>query len=381
MRIEALIDTAALEHNLKLIRTRVPKAKVLAMVKANAYGHGLLLRAETLTADFLGVATLEEAYNLRTHGISKRIVLTPGFQNKEELEHALELELDVIVHYPQQIELLKNYHAQSKIPVWFKFNTGMHRLGFAYEEALDYLGQLERLSSVEIVAVMSHLASADQKNNPHTLLQLERFDNLTRGLPHPKSILNSAGIINYTDHAYDIVRPGMLLHGVAPSIDIDANALGLSPVMTLNASVLAKVKVAAGESVGYGSTWRAAKDSEIAVIACGYGDGYPQNPKAAQVYYKEQFLPVVGRVSMDFFTIDISNCQHPIEVGNTVELWGKNLPANIAAEAIGIDVYPLLTGLMARVPRYDKLAAFSYHQTHQKYKSKFNYKTRKITEE
>lgn len=379
MRIEALIDSEALIHNLNLVRRHAPQSKVLAMVKANAYGHGLTLCAETLDADYLGVATLEEAYALRSHGISKRIVLTPGLQDKEELQHIVDLQLDVIVHYPHQVEILKHYHGSYRIPVWFKFNTGMHRLGFAYEEALQYLGQLEQLKSVEIMALMSHLASADQKNNPHTLLQLERFNNLTQGLGYPRSILNSAGIIHYPEFTYEIVRPGMLLYGIAPSIDIDELSLGFIPVMTLQASVLAKVKVLKGESVGYGSTWIANEDTEIAVIACGYGDGYPQIPRAGQVFFKEQLLPIIGRVSMDFLTIDLSNCQHPLEIGDRVECWGKNLPANIAADAIGIGVYPLLTGVMSRVPRFDSIARSSYHQTHQKYKTKPDYKTQSFT--
>jgi alanine racemase len=373
MRTQALIDTDGLRHNLAIARGLAPQSKILAMIKANAYGHGLLLCAETLDADFFGVATLEEAYALRLHGISKRIVLTPGFQNKEELIHVMDLELDTMVHYPHQVEILEKYHGSYKIPVWYKFNTGMHRLGFAYEEALHYFSRLEKLSNIEVVALMSHLASADVPNNPHTLLQLERFDNLTKGLPHPKSLLNSAGLVNYPSHAYDIVRPGMLVYGVSPT-DADIQNLGLIPVMTLQASVLSKVKVNQGESVGYGSAWTAQEDSEIAVIGCGYGDGYPQVPKAAQVYYKDQLLPIIGRVSMDFLTIDITDCRHKMEVGDAVELWGKNLPVNIAAAGIGIGVYPLLTGVMARVPRKDAIELSMYHQSYQKFKTQLDYK-------
>ena len=351
MRVQALIDVKALEHNLQRVRSLAPAAKVLTMIKANAYGHGILQCARALEADFLGVATLEEASLLRQEGISKRIVLAPGFQNQAELEQVIALELDTVVHYPHQIELLQNYRGQAGVRVWFKFNTGMHRLGFAVEQVPVYLSHLERLAQVEIVALMSHLASADAQNHEHPKQQLERFYRLTEHLPYPRSILNSAGIINYPWYHDDIVRPGLLVYGASPCEHLDIEALQLKPVMTLAAQVLAKIQVAAGASVGYGGAWVAEKPSEIAVIACGYGDGYPQLPKAGQVYYQGQLLPVVGRVSMDFLTVDISTCEHLLDVGSMVELWGKHWRINDAAQAIGISCYPLLTGVMARVPR------------------------------
>ncbi len=374
MRVEALIDSEALQHNLEVVRRLVPTAKILAMVKANAYGHEILLCAETLAADFLGVATLEEAYTLRFHGISKRILLTPGFQNEEELNHIIDLELDTIVHYPHQVEILQHYRGNYRLPVWFKFNTGMHRLGFAYDEALEYLRRLEKLTQIEIICLMSHLSLADQPNNAHTLMQIERFKKFTQNLSYPKSILNSAGIINYQDAANDIVRPGLLLYGASPVATGTAASLGVKPVMTLQAAVLAKVKVAKGESVGYGNDWTAPKNSELAVIACGYGDGYPQKPKAGQVYYRGQLLPIVGRVSMDFLTVDVTACKHEIAVGDIVELWGKNLYVNDAAKAIGTEVYPLLTSIMARVERKDVAALYSYQQAHQKLAKKPSFK-------
>lgn len=378
MRTEALIDVNALTHNLNRVKALTPKAKVLAMIKANAYGHGLLLCGKTLDADYLGVATLEEAYALRLHGVSKRIVLTPGFQNTQELQNIIDLELDTFVHHPQQIELLQKYRGKYKIPVWFKFNTGMNRLGFAYDHAKDNLKQLEQLKNIEISCVLSHLACADQKNHPHLLMQLEQFANFVRELSYPKSILNSAGILHHPEHAYDIVRPGLMLYGATPCEDHSIHDIQINPVMTLTATVISISDIKAGEGIGYNQDWQAQRNSKIATIACGYGDGYPQRPKAAKVWYQDQLLPVVGRVSMDYLSVDITDCQHPIDLGTRVELWGKSYPVSEAAKAIGMGDYALLTGIMSRVPRRDSIAQHAYHQSFQQFKKSPQFKTKKF---
>lgn len=380
MRTEALIDTKALTHNLTRVKKFTPKAKVLAMIKANAYGHGLLLCAKTLSeADYLGVATIEEAYALRLHGISKRVVLTPGFTNSQELQYIIDLELDTFVHHPHQIELLKKHKSNHKIPIWFKVNTGMNRLGINYHEARTDLQTLERLPNIEIACIISHLACSDEKDRPHLLTQLEQFDKFSKNLNYPKSLLNSAGIIHYPEYAYDIVRPGLMLYGASPCTDHNTQELNLDPVMTLSTTILSIYNIKKGEGVGYGQDWQAQRDSRIAVAACGYGDGYPQKPINGKVYYQGQLLPIIGRISMDYLCVDITDCQNNIIMGDKFELWGKNYTINSASKDIGISDYVLLTGVMARIPRKDTIGKHAYHQSFKQFKKPLQFKTKKFT--
>lgn len=349
-RVVADIHSAALCHNVMRIRALMPGAKMMAMLKANAYGHGLLTCAPYLKADYFGVATLDEARSLRKVGLAQPIVLMSGFHTKDELNEAHDLDLESVVYHPFQLDILSAYRGAGPIPVWFKVDTGMHRLGCPIFQAESFLRRLEKISCVAIQAVMSHLACADEANHPHTLQQLERFSEISHYWHYPKSILNSAGIFHYPDFSFDIVRPGLALYGASPLKMHSALALGLEAVMTLKSRLVLIQELQAGEGVGYGCDWVASRPSRIASISIGYGDGYPQRAFSAKVSIRNQLCPVVGRVSMDFLNVDITDAVG-IDLLDEVILWGGPLPVAEVAQAIGVSVYPLLTGVMARVPR------------------------------
>lgn len=350
MRVTAEIDLQALAHNINVVRQRAACSQVFAMVKANAYGHGLVLCANNLNADFFGVASLIEARRLREAGITKRIVFMPGIQHQDDLNALKELNLETIIYDERQLELLRKNQSNTKVRVWFKIDTGMHRLGCAYKKAADFLKQLEALPKIEIACVMSHLACADDPGNKHTVAQFESFDKLTRTWSYPRSILNSAGILNFPDFQYEIVRPGLMLYGASPTNHLSVKQIGLKPVMDLYASIFEINEVPKGESVGYMGAWTAQRNSRIAIVSVGYGDGYPQIANNAKVSIRGQACPVVGRVSMDFTAVDVTDLPDVSE-GDHALLWGRELPVNEIAEQMDASVYRLLTGIMERVPR------------------------------
>ncbi len=340
MRVFADIDLTVLQHNMRKVRTLAPHSKVMAMIKANAYGHGILECACALDADYYGVATLEEAVLLRSSGFTKRIVLMPGFQTKEELKVVLDLQLDSIVYAEHQLKLLDSRFPgnDNRVNIWLKIDTGMHRLGCSIADAPNFLARLEKMKGLHIEAVMTHLACADIPNHPHTLQQIKTFEQLTHAWPYPKSVTNSAGIVHYPEAHHDIVRPGLMLY---------------NDVMTLQSKVAAVICIEAGEGIGYGQEWTARHPSKIAAISIGYGDGYPQYPQNAEVDIHGHRCPIIGRVSMDFLSVDVTDLPS-IEIGESVLLWGKTLSAHDIAKACRVSTYALLTGIMARVPRLSK---------------------------
>ncbi len=352
MRVTAHIDLAALNHNFQVVRKKTSRAKILAMVKANAYGHGLVLCANNLPdADYLGIASLVEARALREAGLTKKIVFMPGIQHQEDCKALREYDLETVIYDERQLELLsKNTSPALPMRVWFKIDTGMHRLGCDYHRAENFLQRLEKIPGVEIVVVMTHLACADDLKSTANLQQLEAFDQLTRYWSYQKSALNSAGILHYPEFQYNIVRPGLMLYGASPTMELGINDIGIRPVMELSATIFGINHVPKGDGVGYGLDWRAKRDSRIAVISVGYGDGYPQIANRAEVLIRGQLCPVVGRVSMDFLTADVTDLP-AASLGDSVLLWGRDLLANTAAGQMDVSVYRLLTGVMERVPR------------------------------
>ena len=343
MRICAHIDLQALQHNLQQVRRLAPQSQVLAMVKANAYGHGLVDCARVLEVDYLGVATLDEALSLREQGIHKRIVLMGGISESMNMPLAAAHQLDLVVYNEVHLDLLEAYAGPHVFKVWLKIDTGMHRLGCQMSEAETFLRRLERMPQIEIQAVMTHLAVADQPQHPHTLLQLQRFADLTQTWPYLKSVVNSAGLLHYPAFHLDIVRPGLMLYGLSPCADKTEQEIGLIPVMRFEAKVLNVFEVAAGEGLGYGLDWVAARPSRIAVISAGYGDGYPQYPHAeARIKIRMHLCPIVGRVSMDFLMVDVTEAPG-IQVNDPAILWD-------ATHRV-LSPYASLTRVMERVPR------------------------------
>ena len=350
--IRARIDSAALRANLQTIRARAPGCRVMAVVKANAYGHGLVPTALALAdADAFAVARLEEAVALRDAGLKRRIVLLEGVLDVAQLAQAAELELDLVVHQAPQIALLEAFRGARPFPIWLKVDTGMNRLGFRPGE---FRAAWERLRSLQPaplqLRVLTHLACADEADGSYTAEQLERLQPLVAGLDVELSIANSAAILAQPSTHAAWVRPGLALYGVSPFAGQRGAQLGLRPAMTLESTVIAVREVSAGERVGYGGEWRARRPSRLAIIAAGYGDGLPRGiPSGAPVLIGSHRAPLAGRVSMDMIAADITELP-PVSVGDRVELWGTRVAVEELAAAAGTIPYELLCGVSQRVP-------------------------------
>ena len=350
--IRARIDSGALRANLRAIRARAPRSRVMAVVKANAYGHGLVPTALALAdADAFAVARLEEAVALRDNGLKRRIVLLEGVFDAAQLAQAAQLELDLVVHQPLQIELLEGYAGPKPLPLWLKVDTGMNRLGFRPEEFRVAWERLRRLTPApRELRVMTHLASADEADDNTSAAQLQRLRPLIDGLDVELSIANSAGILALPASHAQWVRPGLALYGVSPFAGQRGAQFGLRPAMTLESTVIAVRNVGVGERVGYGGVWRAPRASRVAIVAAGYGDGLPRGiPSGAPVLIGSHRAPVAGRVSMDMIAADVTDLP-PVNVGERVELWGARLAVEELAAAAGTIPYELLCGVSQRVP-------------------------------
>jgi alanine racemase len=350
--IRARVDSAALKHNLQVLRKRAPHSKVMAVVKANAYGHGLVTVARALaSADAFAVARLEEAQELRSAGIQQRVVLLEGVCSGENLQAAAQLKLDLVVHDASQLPLLAAWRGAQRFDLWVKVDTGMNRLGFRPEQFAAVWSQLCAMpQAVAQMRVMTHLASADVRGDDSIKLQLARF----QAVPPPGvevSIANSAALLGQPATHADWVRPGLALYGVSPFADQQGQALGLRAAMTFETTVIALREVPNGESVGYGQVWRAARTTRVAILAAGYADGLLRSlPSGAPVQLHGQRVPLVGRVSMDMIAVDVTAL--PVcQVGDCAELWGSQLPVEDVAAAAGTIPYELLCALRARVPR------------------------------
>lgn len=350
--IRAVIDTQALRSNLGTLRRSAPRARVMAVVKANAYGHGLVPTALALAdADALAVARLEEAVTLRGAGVSQPIVLLEGVFSAEDLAEAAHHQVELVVHDAQQIELLEHYRGPRGFVVWLKADTGMNRLGFRHDEFSSALARLRGLKNAAAeIRMLTHLACADDTGSEMTREQIERFRNLTHGLKLATSIANSAGILGWPDAHGDWVRPGIALYGISPFPDKRGADLGLTPVMTLETRVIALRSVKRGETVGYGATWRAERDSTIAIAGVGYGDGIRRAlPNGTPVLVDGKRASLAGRVSMDMIAIDVTHLPNT-KAGDRVVLWGPELPVEEIAARAGTIGYELVCGVSQRVP-------------------------------
>jgi alanine racemase len=346
----ARIDGDALRHNLAVVRRFAPGSRVLAVIKANAYGHGLIPVARTLRgADALGVARLEEGVTLREAGIESDIVLLEGIFSGEQLTLAQRHRFELVVHSAEQIAILENHAGAASFTVWLKLDTGMNRLGVRVQDVAAALSRLRGCRVVTRLRLMTHLAVAEEETNAATPQQIAAFASATDGIVAERSIANSAGLILWPQARTDWVRPGLMLYGISPIAGREAAALGLRPAMTLTTQVIAMRRVPAGETVGYGGIWRAARDSTIGIAAIGYGDGYPRRMRGGTpVLVDGHVVPVVGRVSMDMTAVDLTD--HPTaRVGNAVTLWGEGLPAECVAPYADTIPYELVCGVSQRV--------------------------------
>ncbi|AKE08582.1 alanine racemase [Serratia liquefaciens] len=347
----AVIDRRALRHNLQQVRRQAPQSRLIAVVKANAYGHGLLETAHTLQdADCYGVARIGEALKLRSGGIVKPILMLEGFFSAEDLPVLVANNIETAVHSIEQLEALEQATLARPVPVWMKLDTGMHRLGVRPEHAEAFYQRLSACRNVvQPVNIMSHFSRADEPSSDATLKQMQCFEQFARGKPGQRSIAASGGTLLWPDAHNDWVRPGIILYGVSPMEDANGSQFDLQPAMTLKSNLIAVREHKAGESVGYGGTWVSEGDTRLGVVAMGYGDGYPRSaPSGTPVWLNGREVPIVGRVSMDMMSVDLGP-NATDKVGDEVVLWGQELPVERIADCTGISAYELITKLTQRV--------------------------------
>jgi len=346
----ARIDTAALAHNLGVARAVAPKAKILAVVKANAYGHGLTRVARALrAADGFAVLRLEEAMQLRSEGYTHPIVLLEGFFEPDELAEIARLRLRPVLHRTDQADIIARSKLQHRVDVLVKLNTGMNRLGINPKRLPETLATLRAAPHIGGITLMTHFASADESGDSVDQ-QLMRFNQAIQGLGLPASLANSAAMLRHPQTHADWVRPGIMLYGASPFAEYTGEDIGLLPVMTLESKLISVQLVRKGEGVGYGGRFIAERDMKIGIVACGYADGYPRHADTGTpILVADQLTRTLGRVSMDMLNVDLTSVP-TAHVGSNVTLWGAGLPVEHVASACGTISYELLTALAQRVP-------------------------------
>ncbi len=336
----ALIDLDALRHNYHIACQR-HGGRALAVVKANAYGHGAIACAQALSRDVDGyaVAFLEEALALRESGIKKPILLLEGVFDATELLEAARQGFWLVAHHSDQIEMILKTGLSAPLRVWLKINSGMNRAGVPPKDARRIWRQLMASGKVEECGLMSHFARADEPGSDATAQQIRVFDEATRGLPGARSLANSAAILAWPDARRDWARPGIMLYGADP---LPGEGNDLRPVMTLESRIIAVRDLAAGESLGYGARFIARRPTRVGLVAIGYADGYPRSaPDGAPVAVDNKPATLIGRVSMDMLTVDLTDLPKA-GIGSVVELWGKQVSVNQVAQAAGTIAYELL---------------------------------------
>ncbi|GIA77559.1 alanine racemase, biosynthetic [Vibrio cholerae] len=347
----AYINLEALQHNLQRVKQQAPESKIMAVVKANGYGHGLRhIARHALGADAFGVARIEEALQLRASGVVKPILLLEGFYSPGDLPVLVTNNIQTVVHCEEQLQALEQAQLETPVMVWLKIDSGMHRLGVRPEQYQDFVARLHQCENVaKPLRYMSHFGCADELDKSTTVEQTELFLSLTQGCQGERSLAASAGLLAWPQSQLEWVRPGIIMYGVSPFVEKSAVQLGYQPVMTLKSHLIAVREVKAGESVGYGGTWTSQRDTKIGVIAIGYGDGYPRTaPNGTPVVVNGRRVPIAGRVSMDMLTVDLGPdaCDR---VGDEAMLWGNELPVEEVAAHIGTIGYELVTKLTSRV--------------------------------
>ncbi len=356
--IQARINLAALRHNYQLVKNRVAGSgkatQAWGVIKADAYGHGMLRTARALSesADGFALLDLEAAVALREAGFRQPLLLLEGFFEAADLAVCAEYELTTAVHRLEQLEMIRAAALPAPLTVYLKLNTGMNRLGFTLEQLPALKKEIERCgTAIGPLTLMMHFAEADGERG--IAWQLERFTQMRAALNFPEcrvSMANSAAILDHPHTAHDWVRPGIMLYGSSPFADVSAESLGLQPVMTLSSRVLAVQNIQVGERVGYGGTFEATRPTRVGIVACGYADGYPRHaPTGTPILVNGQRTGTLGRVSMDMLACDLTDLSEA-GVDSPVVLWGEGMPADEVAAAAGTISYELFCALARRVP-------------------------------
>jgi alanine racemase len=336
----ALIDFDALRHNYRLARD-LHGGKALAVIKANAYGHGAIACARALAneADGFAVAFLEEALQLREAGVAQPILVLEGLFDAAELEAVIRHDLWIVVHHDAQLRMIEQAPLATPLNVWLKINSGMNRAGFMPQDARTAWQRLNDSGKVGAITLMTHFARADEPDVITTTEQIQAFEAAIGDLPAPRSLANSAGILGWPDARRDWGRAGIMLYGADP---MPGDGNGLRAVMTLESAVMAVREISAGTPLGYGGRFRAERDTRVGLVAMGYADGYPRTvPNGTPVAVDGIRTRLIGRVSMDMLTVDLTDLPSA-GLGSRVELWGNNIPVNRIAEAAGTISYELL---------------------------------------
>lgn len=349
----AYIDKAAFQHNIARAESLASGAQAVVVIKADAYGHGLIEMAKAAGNRDLAVATSNEASELIEKGITNRIWVLEGPLSEHCLSLSKGHQIYWVFHSEWQVSLMLAQAGQ-QFDAWLKVDTGMHRLGFMPEKLMSVLERLKSSKNLSLIGLMSHFASSDMPGNDSVQGQLHCFDSLLSDLALdslPLSLSNSGAVLFYPQSHRSWVRPGIMLYGGMPNPAQSASDYNLKPVMRLVSQIISLKTISSGESVGYGANWTASAETLVATVACGYGDGYPRHaPNGTPVWIKGQHASVIGRVSMDMLAIDVSSIAD-VSVGDEVELWGEHVSVDEVALAAGTISYELLTGVTKRVPR------------------------------
>jgi alanine racemase len=354
----ALIRLGALEHNLEVVRRAAPGSRIMAVIKANAYGHGMVQVAQHLShVDAFAVARVPEAVELRNNGVSARIILLAGVMNTIELATAMQHGFEPVVHCADQLDLLDSCRGGS-VNIWLKFDTGMNRLGFDPADADDIIARLRRSPGVDEMRLMTHLSSADELDAPTTPEQLERFRPIIEGFDGDVSIGNTPATLGWPSvrnareefgfTGQNWLRPGIALFGVSPFGDRTGVELGLKPVMQFEARLISIKPLHAGARVGYKGAYTSDRDTTLGILSAGYGDGYSRHFRSGTpVLINGRRVPLIGNVSMDMIAVDLGETPQD-EVGDIATLWGDGLPVEEVAPYAHAIPYELVCGVMNR---------------------------------
>lgn len=351
-----VIHLAAFRHNLSRVRELAPQCRVMAVVKADAYGHGLVRAARALAgADSFGVACIEEAEQLREAGIAHPVVLLEGPFAEDELPRIAAQGLEIVVHHDEQLRMLETARLPSPVKVWLKVDTGMHRLGFAPADARAAWRRLRDCAAVAPdIVIMSHMANAADPGSRLVRAQLDCFDGIARDLGGAGSMANSAGVIHWHASHCDIVRPGLMLYGVSPMDGGNAADHNLMPVMSLESELISVKRLRQSDAVGYGATWSCPEDMPVGIVAAGYGDGFPRHAASGTpIMVNGVRSQIIGNASMDMLCVDLRPLPDA-QVGDPVQLWGEQLPVEEVARHAGTIPYELLCHVQARLRVVEK---------------------------
>lgn len=349
----AIINKYALRHNLQQIQKIAIHSKIIAIIKANAYGHGLLEIAKTIknTVNYLGVARIKEALILRKNKITKPILLLNGFTNIDELKIISKYSIDSVIRSTEQIQILKYAKIKKAIKTWIKIDTGMHRFGIRENNReRAYIDLIKCKNIQKPINIMSHFSHSNEpKSKKITKKQLNCFKKFIKNKIGKKSIASSSSILFFPESHFDFVRPGIIIYGISPKNGKYGKNFGFIPAMTLKSHLIAIYKQKKGDPIGYGGSWINRKNTSIGIVSIGYGDGYPSHaPSGTPMIINNRKVPIIGRVSMDTTVVDLGSRNND-KIGDEVIIWGKNLPIEEISRFTKTSPYSIISNLNKRV--------------------------------